>query len=128
MLNKIMLIGNLGRDPEMNYTTGGKAVTKFSLAVSRRMKDAETGENREETTWFSVIAWERLADTCFQYLHKGSKVFIEGRMVSRKYTNKDGVEATAWEVVAQNMEMLDTKSSASGGVGDDEMTTDQVPF
>ena len=128
MLNKIMLIGNLGRDPEMNYTTGGKAVTKFSLAVSRRMKDAETGENREETTWFSVIAWERLADTCFQYLHKGSKVFIEGRMVSRKYTNKDGVEATAWEVVAQNMEMLDTKGSTSGGVGDDEMTTDQVPF
>jgi len=128
MLNKIMLIGNLGRDPEMNYTTGGKAVTKFSLAVSRRMKDAETGENREETTWFSVIAWERLADTCFQYLHKGSKVFIEGRMVSRKYTNKDGVEATAWEVVAQNMEMLDTKGSTSGSVSDDEMTTDQVPF
>jgi single-strand DNA-binding protein len=129
MLNKIMLIGNLGRDPEMNYTSSGKAVTKFSLAVSRRMKDAETSENREETTWFTVIAWERLADTCFQYLHKGSKVYIEGRMTSRKYTNKDGVEATAWEVVASNMEMLDTKGSTSGSVvSDDEMTTDQVPF
>jgi single-strand DNA-binding protein len=128
MLNKIMLIGNLGRDPEMNYTSSGKAVTKFSLAVSRRIKDPETAENREETTWFTVIAWERLADTCFQYLHKGSKVYIEGRMTSRKYTNKDNVEVTAWEVVAQNMEMLDTKGSTSGGVGDDEMTTDQVPF
>jgi single-strand DNA-binding protein len=128
MLNKIMLIGNLGRDPEMNYTSSGKAVTKFSLAVSRRMKDAESGENREETTWFTVIAWERLADTCFQYLHKGSKVYIEGRMTSRKYSNKDGIEVTAWEVVASTMEMLDTKSSSSGSVSDDEMTTDQVPF
>jgi single-strand DNA-binding protein len=128
MLNKIMLIGNLGRDPEMNYTSSGKAVTKFSLAVSRRMKDAESGENHEETTWFTVIAWERLADTCFQYLHKGSKVFIEGRMTSRKYSNKDGIEVTAWEVVASNMEMLDSKGSTTGNIGDDEMTTDQVPF
>jgi single-strand DNA-binding protein len=128
MLNKIMLIGNLGRDPDMNYTSSGKAVTKFSLAVSRRMKDSETGDNREETTWFTVIAWERLAETCSQYLHKGSKAFIEGRMTSRKYTNKDGIEATAWEVVASNIELLDPKSAASSGASDDEMTADQVPF
>jgi len=128
MLNKIMLIGNLGRDPEMNYTSSGKAVTKFSLAVSRRMKDAESGENREETTWFTVIAWERLAETCFQYLHKGSKVYIEGRMTSRKYSNKDGIEVTAWEVVARDMEMLEPKSGSQGSTSDDEMTTDQVPF
>ena len=128
MLNKIMLIGNLGRDPEMHYTQSGKALTRFSLAVSRRMKDPESGENREETTWFTVVAWERLAETCSQYLHKGSKVYIEGRMTSRKYTNKDGVEVTAWEVVASNMEMLDTKGTAVSGVGDDEMTADQVPF
>jgi single-strand DNA-binding protein len=128
MLNKIMLIGNLGRDPEMTYTSSGKAVTKFSLAVSRRMKDLETGDNREDTTWFTVIAWERLAETCSQYLHKGSKAFIEGRMTSRKYTNKDGIEATAWEVVASNIELLDPKSAASSGTSDDEMTADQVPF
>jgi single-strand DNA-binding protein len=128
MLNKIMLIGNLGRDPEMTYTSSGKAVTKFSLAVSRRMKDPETGDNREETTWFTVIAWERLAETCSQYLHKGSKAYIEGRMTSRKYTNKDGIEVTAWEVVASNMELLDPKSAASSGTSDDEMTADQVPF
>jgi single-strand DNA-binding protein len=128
MLNKIMLIGNLGREPEMTYTSSGKAVTKFSLAVSRRMKDPDTGDNREETTWFTVIAWERLAETCSTYLHKGSKAFIEGRMTSRKYTNKDGIEVTAWEVVASNMELLDPKSTASSGASDDEMTADQVPF
>jgi single-strand DNA-binding protein len=128
MLNKIMLIGNLGREPEMTYTSSGKAVTKFSLAVSRRMKDPDTGDNREETTWFTVIAWERLAETCSTYLHKGSKTFIEGRMTSRKYTNKDGIEVTAWEVVASNMELLDPKSTASSGASDDEMTADQVPF
>ncbi|PWT78689.1 MAG: single-stranded DNA-binding protein [Chloroflexi bacterium] len=128
MLNKIMLIGNLGRDPEMTYTSSGKAVTKFSLAVSRRMKDPDTGDNREETTWFTVIAWERLAETCSQYLHKGSKAYIEGRMTSRKYTNKDGIEVTAWEVVASNLELLDPKSAASSGTSDDEMTADQVPF
>jgi single-strand DNA-binding protein len=128
MLNKIMLIGNLGREPEMTYTSSGKAVTKFSLAVSRRMKDPDSGDNREETTWFTVIAWERLAETCSTYLHKGSKAFIEGRMTSRKYTNKDGIEVTAWEVVASNMEMLDPKSTAPSGASDDEMTADQVPF
>ncbi|MGO8946238.1 MAG: single-stranded DNA-binding protein [Ktedonobacterales bacterium] len=128
MLNKIMLIGNLGRDPDMNYTSSGKALTRFSLAVSRRMKDPESGENREETTWFTIVAWERLAETCSQYLHKGSKAYIEGRMTSRKYTNKDGIEVTAWEVVASNMEMLDTKSATPGGASDDEMTADQVPF
>jgi single-strand DNA-binding protein len=123
-----MLIGNLGREPDMTYTSSGKAVTKFSLAVSRRMKDPDTGDNREETTWFTVIAWERLAETCSTYLHKGSKAFIEGRMTSRKYTNKDGIEVTTWEVVASNIELLDPKSTASTGASDDEMTADQVPF
>lgn len=112
MLNKIMLIGNLGKDPEMSYTPSGKAVTKFSLAVNRTSRDRETNERREETTWFYIVAWDQLAETCNQYLHKGSKVYIEGRMTSRKYTNKDGVEVTAWEVVAQDMKMLDTKAES----------------
>src|SRR5690348_10468208 len=99
MLNKIMLIGNLGRDPEMSYTPSGSAVTKFSVAVNRRSKDRQTGENRDETTWFNVVAWERLAETCNQYLHKGSKVYLEGRMTSRKYTDKDGIERTVWDVI-----------------------------
>ncbi len=88
MLNKIMLIGNLGRDPELSYTPSGKAIAKFSLAVSRRRRDPESGEQREETTWFNIVAWERLAETCNNYLHKGSKAYIEGRMNSRKFTLK----------------------------------------
>ncbi|HKW22843.1 MAG TPA: single-stranded DNA-binding protein [Ktedonobacterales bacterium] len=130
MLNKIMLIGNLGRDPEMSYTPSGSAVTKFSVAVSRRSKDRQSGESREETTWFSVVAWERLAEICNQYLHKGSKVYLEGRMTSRKYTDKDGIERTVWDVVLNDMQMLDPKESRSGGAGTgaDDMSSDDIPF
>ncbi len=131
MLNKIMLIGNLGRDPEMSYTQSGKAVTKFSLAVSRRSRDRETGDRREETQWFNIVAWDQLAETCNTYLHKGSKVYIEGRMTSRKYTNKDNLEVTAWEVTATDMEMLDPKGASqgpsSGGYGGDT-SVDDLPF
>jgi single-strand DNA-binding protein len=131
-MNKIMLIGNLGRDPELNYTPSGTAVTKFSLADSRRWRDKQSGEQREETTWFNIVAWNQLAETCNQYLHKGSKVFIEGRMASRKYTDKDGNERVAWDVTALDMQMLDPKgqgqgSSSGSGYGDD-MTADEVPF
>jgi single-strand DNA-binding protein len=128
-MNKIMLIGNLGKDPDMSYTPSGKAITKFSLAVNRRTRDAESGERREETTWFNIVAWDRLAETCNSYLHKGSKVFIEGRMTSRKYTDKDGVERTAWEVTASDMEMLDPKGAGqAAGAASGEMDPDQVPF
>jgi single-strand DNA-binding protein len=122
-----MLIGNLGRDPDMSYTPPGKAVTKFSLAVSRRWRDRESNEQHDETTWFNVVAWERLAETMNSYLHKGSKVYIEGRMTSRKYTDKEGVERTAWDVVASEMELLTPRSAESGGypgAGSDE----GVPF
>jgi len=132
MLNKIMLIGNLGKDPELSYTQNGKAIAKFSLAVNRRRRD-ESGESREETQWFNIVAWDRLAETCNNYLHKGSKVYIEGRMTSRKYTDKDGVERTAWEVTATDMQFLEPKgaggSGGSGGAGyGDEMGADDVPF
>ncbi|MGE5335308.1 MAG: single-stranded DNA-binding protein [Nitrososphaerota archaeon] len=129
MLNKIMLIGNLGRDPELSYTPSGKAIAKFSLAVSRRRRD-ESGEQREETTWFNVVAWDRLAETCNNYLQKGSKVYIEGRMTSRKYTDKDGIERTVWDVVASEMEMLTPKgASGAGGSGyGGDVGPDDVPF
>lgn len=137
MLNKIMLIGNLGRDPDLNYTQNGKAVAKFSLAVSRKRRDPESGEQHEETTWFNIVAWERLAETCNSFLQKGSKVYIEGRMTSRKYTDKDGIERTVWDVIASDMEMLTPKGAAgsSGGAGGsggagygDDMGADDVPF
>jgi single-strand DNA-binding protein len=136
MLNKIMLIGNLGADPEMTYTPSGSPVTKMRIAVNRRFKD-KSGERRDETTWFHVVAWERLAETCNQYLHKGSRVYFEGRMTSRKYTNKDNVEVTAWEVVLNDMQMLDSRAddrggaAAGGGAGTgamDDVSADDIPF
>jgi len=104
-----MLIGNLGRDPELNVTAEGTPVTKFSLAVSRK-----TGNGEKETEWFNIVAWRQLAEICERYLHKGSKVYIEGRLTQRKYTDKEGIQRTAVEVIANDMKMLDSKS-ASGG-------------
>lgn len=113
MLNKIMLIGNLGRDPELQVTSDGTPVTKFSLAVSRSYK-TKTGETRDETEWFNIVAWDKLAETCEKYLHKGSKVYIEGRIQQRKYTDKEGIQRTSVEVIASNMEMLTPKSATVG--------------
>ncbi|HEY7350581.1 MAG TPA: single-stranded DNA-binding protein [Ktedonobacterales bacterium] len=135
MINRIFLIGNLGRDPEMSYTPSGKAVTKFTLAVNRVQRNRETGETQKETDWFSIVAWERLAETCNTYLHKGSKVFIEGRMQSRKYTDKNGVDRTVWDVVASDMQMLDPKEGAparaggESGYGDaGDQSPEDIPF
>ncbi len=112
MLNKIMLIGNLGRDPELQVTSDGTPFTRFSIAVNRNTKTS-TGEKREETEWFNVVAWRQLAEICERYLHKGSKVYIEGRLTQRKYTDKNGLERTSVEVNATDMEMLDSKSATS---------------
>src|SRR5260370_32038768 len=113
MLNKIMLIGNLGRDPELNVTSDGTPVTKFSLAVNRNYKSS-TGERKEETEWFNIVAWRQLAETCERYLHKGSKVYIEGRVTQRKYTDKNGLERMSVDVTITDMEMLTPKSASSG--------------
>ena len=88
-MNKIIVIGNLGRDPEMRYTPNGQSVTTFSVASSRRYTTAD-GERREETEWFNVNAWGRLADLCNQYLAKGRQVYVEGRLSSRSYEARDG--------------------------------------
>ncbi|HEY4034215.1 MAG TPA: single-stranded DNA-binding protein [Ktedonobacteraceae bacterium] len=124
-MNKIMLIGNLGRDPEMNYTPDGTAVAKFSLAVNRFSKSS-TGERQQDTDWFNIVAWRQLAETCSTYLKKGQKVFIEGRLSMRKYTDKTGVERTAIEVIANDLEMLTPKdrqgsTSSSDILGDDSL-------
>jgi single-strand DNA-binding protein len=113
MLNKIMLIGNLGRDPELNLTQEGVPVTKFSLAVNRYSK-SNTGERKEETEWFNIVVWRQLAEICEKYLHKGSKVYIEGRLTQRKYTDREGIQRTSIEVIASDMEMLDSKSATGG--------------
>ncbi|MGH2506861.1 MAG: single-stranded DNA-binding protein [Ktedonobacteraceae bacterium] len=115
MLNKVMLIGNLGKDPEFNLTPNGTPVAKFSLAVNRNTKSS-TGEKKEETEWFNIVVWSQLAETCEKYLHKGSKVYIEGRIQQRKYTDKNGIERYMLEIIASDMKMLDSKAS-SGGTG-----------
>jgi single-strand DNA-binding protein len=109
-----MLIGNLGRDPEMNVTTEGTPFTRFTLAVNRRAKSS-SGER--ETDWFNIVAWRQLAETCNTYLHKGSKVYIEGRLVQRKYTDKNGIERSTVDVIANDMEIL-TPKGTQGSSGD----------
>jgi single-strand DNA-binding protein len=120
-LNKVMIIGNLGKDPEMKYTPQGTPITTFSVAVSRSRKGSD-GQVIDETEWFRVVAWERLAETCNEYLHKGSKVYIEGRLQTRKYTGQDGQERQIVEVVAQEMQLLDPRQGGQGGgnYGDSE--------
>lgn len=121
-LNKVMIIGNLGADPEMRFTPSGAAVTNFRVAVSRTRRGPD-GNTIDETEWFRVVAWDssnyKLAEICDKYLRKGSKVYIEGRLQSRKYTDRDGVERTAVEVVANDMQMLDGRGEGGAPSGDD---------
>jgi len=115
-LNKIMLIGNLGRDPEMRFTPSGKPVTDFTLAVSRRRRTPE-GDQAEETEWFRINCWDRLAEIADQYLSKGSKVYVEGRLHTRKYTANDGTERTSVEVTASDLLMLTPRGENMGAGG-----------
>ena len=126
MLNKIMLIGNLGRDPELNVTSEGTPVTKFSLAVNRRYKGGD-GEQKEETEWFNIVTWRQLAEICERFLHKGSKVYIEGRLTQRKYTDREGVQRTAVEVIASDMEMLDKKPEAESAETENDPFLPDLP-
>ena len=104
-LNKVMVIGHLGRDPEMRYTPSGRPVTTFTVAVSRSWNTAD-GERRSETEWFNIVAWGNLAEICKQYLHKGQQVYIEGRLQTRRWEDKEGQKHTNVEVVANEMMML----------------------
>jgi single-strand DNA-binding protein len=118
-LNKVMLIGCLGRDPEMRYTPGGRAVTAFSLACSRSWVTS-AGERREATEWFNVVTWGNLAEICNQYLRKGSRVYVEGRLQTRRWENAEGQACYRTEVVANEMIMLDRKEDlrSEGGAFD----------
>jgi len=109
-LNRVELIGNLGRDPEMRYTPSGKKVASFSLAVTRRWRNDE-GEMQSSTEWVNIDAWGRLAEICTEYLKKGSLVYIEGRLQTDRY-EVDGETRYRTKVVAQGMQMLDRKTEA----------------
>jgi single-strand DNA-binding protein len=117
-LNKAMIIGNLGRDPEIRYTQDGKAVTSFSIATTDKWRDKATGENREKTEWHRVVAFDRLGEICGEYLSKGKQVYIEGRLQTRSW-EKDGVTRYTTEIIATAMQMLGSRSASgdfqSGG-------------
>jgi len=113
-VNKVILIGNLGRDPEMRYTPGGQAVARFSIATTERFKD-RNGEQQERTTWHNIVVWGRQAEIAKEYLSKGRPVYIEGRIDNRSYDDKDGNKRYISEVVAQRMQFLGTRGEATGG-------------
>ncbi len=121
-LNKVMLTGRLGADPEMRYTPGGNAVTNFRLATNRVTSSGPDGERREETEWTTIVTWSKLAEICAQYLHKGDRVYIEGRKQSRSFDGQDGQKRTVTEVVASDLIMLDgSRTGASSRSQDDEL-------
>src|SRR5574341_844349 len=111
-LNKVQIIGNLGRDPEMRYTPNGKPVTSFTVAVSRSWVKPE-GERAEKTEWFNVIAWDRLAEICSQHLTKGSLVYVEGRLETRSWEAENGQKHYRTEIVANEMIILDRRGRES---------------
>ena len=113
-LNKAMIIGNLGRDPEMRYTPNGQAVTQFTVAVNRNYKDS-TGEWKEETEWFRVVAWGPLAERTAEYLRKGRKVYVEGRLQTRSWEGQDGQKRYTTELVASTVTALDPRPREEGG-------------
>jgi single-strand DNA-binding protein len=126
-LNKVMLIGNLGTDPEMRYTANGSAVTTFRLAVSRSYGGNE-GERREETEWFTVVTWNRLAELLGQHLQKGRKVFVEGRLASRSWDGPDGQKRYRTEVVANQVLFLDRPQGMNLPDMPGDIDPDEIPF
>ena len=112
MINKAILVGNLGRDPEVRYTPSGTAVANFTVATTDRWKDKTTGEMKEQTEWHRIVAWGRLGEICGEYLSKGRQVYIEGRIQTRSW-EKDGVTRYTTEIVAQEMKMLGPKDSGN---------------
>jgi single-strand DNA-binding protein len=111
-INKVLLIGNLGADPEMRSTANGDAICNLRLATNESWKDKHTGEQRESTEWHSVVLYRRLAETAGRYLKKGARIYIEGRVRYRKWQDKNGVERTTAEIEASTMTMLDARSAA----------------
>ncbi|MDO4697004.1 MAG: single-stranded DNA-binding protein [Neisseria sp.] len=118
-LNKVILIGNLGRDPEVRYMPNGEAVCNFSIATSESWTDRQSGQKVDRTEWHNITMYRRLAEIAGQYLKKGSQVYIEGRIQSRKYTGKDGIERTAYDIVANEMKMLGSRQNSSGAQYDE---------
>lgn len=142
-INKVILVGNLGKDPEVRYLEGGTAVANFSLATSENYTDRNSGEKKTITEWHNVVLWRGLAEIAEKYLKKGNQVYIEGKLRTRKWQDKDGNDRYTTEVVGENMQMLGRKddnndnssaqNSSSGGtssaqIDNEPKETDDLPF
>ena len=134
-LNKVMLIGHVGADPEMQFTASGAAVARFRLAVNRRWGGTEGGERgQEETEWFTVVAWNKLAETCNQFVNKGQRVFVEGRLETRSWDGRDGQKRFEVRVVASDVLFLDrqtrpySEGDAAGHEAGDDIDPEDLPF
>lgn len=114
-VNKVILVGNLGNDPEIRYTQGGAAITNVSIATSEAWKDKQTGQPQERTEWHRVVFFNRLAEIAGEYLRKGSKVYVEGTLRTRKWQDKEGQDRYTTEIVGNEMQMLDTRAAGQGG-------------
>lgn len=115
-VNKVILVGNLGKDPELRYTPSGTAVATFSLATTERYKDRD-GNRQEKTEWHNIVAWRQLAEICGKYLHKGKQVYIEGKIQTRSYDDRDGNKRYMTEIVVEQMQMLGGRDDSQGGGG-----------
>ena len=119
-VNKVIIVGNLGRDPETRYMPSGDAMTSITVATTDSWKDKATGEKKENTEWHRITFFGKLAEIAGQYLKKGSQVYVEGSLRTRKYTDKDGVEKYATDIRADSMQMLGSRSGMGGGASMDD--------
>ena len=124
-VNKVILIGNLGRDPETRYTADGAAITNITIATSDRWKDKASGEMKESTEWHKVAFFGRLAEIAGEYLKKGRPVYVEGRLRTRKWQDKEGQDRYTTEIVAENMQMLGSREGMGGGGADFDGGSDE---
>jgi single-strand DNA-binding protein len=118
-VNKVILVGNLGRDPETRYSTSGAAICNVTIATSRQWKDKASGEKREETEWHRVVFYDRLAEIAGEYLKKGRPVYVEGRLKTRKWQDKEGQDRYTTEIIAEEMQLLGSREGGGGGGGSD---------
>jgi single-strand DNA-binding protein len=119
-VNKVILIGNLGRDPEVRYAPSGSAICNITLATSRNWKDKTSGERQEETEWHRVVCYDRLAEIAGEYLKKGRPVYFEGRLKTRKWQDKEGKDVYTTEIIADNMQLLGGREGMGGGDSGDD--------
>ena len=126
-VNKVIIVGNLGRDPEIRYMPSGDAIANIAVTTSYKSKDRNTGEQKELTEWHRISFFGRLAEIVGQYLKKGSSVYVEGRLQTRKYTDKDGVEKYATEIVAESMQMLGSRQGGDDAQAGNEAPARQAP-